>query len=80
MVSYEIALGMSTIPVLLLAGNVSLHAIIDQQAHMGWNVFSLTVAWFIFLVAAFAETNRCRSICRRRSPSSSPAITPSTAA
>ncbi len=58
MVSYEIALGMSTIPVLLLAGNVSLHAIIDQQAHMGWNVFSLSVAWFIFLVAAFAETNR----------------------
>jgi NADH-quinone oxidoreductase subunit H len=44
--------------VLLLAGNVSLHAIIDQQAHMGWNVFSLSVAWFIFLVAAFAETNR----------------------
>ncbi len=58
MVSYEIALGMSTIPVLLLAGNVSLDAIIAQQAHMGWNVLSLTVAWFIFLVAAFAETNR----------------------
>jgi NADH-quinone oxidoreductase subunit H len=58
MVSYEIALGMSTIPVLLLAGNVSLHAIVAQQAHMGWNVLSLTVAWFIFLVAAFAETNR----------------------
>jgi NADH-quinone oxidoreductase subunit H len=58
MVSYEIALGMSTIPVLLLAGNVSLDAIVAQQAHMGWNVLSLTVAWFIFLVAAFAETNR----------------------
>lgn len=58
MVSYEIALGMSTIPVLLLAGNVSLDAIIAQQAHMGWNVLSLSVAWFIFLVAAFAETNR----------------------
>jgi NADH-quinone oxidoreductase subunit H len=58
MISYEIALGMSTIPVLLLAGNVSLDAIVAQQAHMGWNVLSLTVAWFIFLVAAFAETNR----------------------
>ena len=58
MVSYEIALGMSTIPVLLLAGNVSLDAIIAQQAHMGWNALSLTIAWFIFLVAAFAETNR----------------------
>jgi len=58
MISYEIAMGMSTIPILLLAGNVSLTAIIQQQAHMGWNVLSLTVAWFTFLVAAFAETNR----------------------
>lgn len=58
MVSYEIALGMSTIPVLLLAGNVSLNAIVQQQADMGWNVLSLTIAWFTFLIAAFAETNR----------------------
>ena len=58
MISYEIAMGMSTIPILLLAGNVSLTAIIQQQSHMGWNVLSLTVAWFTFLVAAFAETNR----------------------
>ncbi len=58
MVSYEIAMGMSTIPILLLAGNVSLTAIVHQQAHMGWNVFSLTIAWITFLVAAFAETNR----------------------
>lgn len=58
MVSYEIAMGMSTIPILLLAGNVSLTAIVAQQAHMGWNVFSLTVAWITFLIAAFAETNR----------------------
>jgi NADH-quinone oxidoreductase subunit H len=58
LVSYEIAMGMSTIPVLLLAGNVSLTAIVQQQAHMGWNVFSLTIAWFTFLVASFAETNR----------------------
>jgi NADH-quinone oxidoreductase subunit H len=58
MISYEIAMGMSTIPVLLLAGNVSLTAIVQQQATMGWNILSLTVAWFTFLVAAFAETNR----------------------
>ncbi len=58
MISYEIAMGMSTIPVILLAGNVSLTTIIQQQSHMGWNVLSLTVAWFTFLVAAFAETNR----------------------
>ncbi len=58
MISYEIAMGMSTIPVLLLAGNVSLTAIVQQQASMGWNILSLTVAWFTFLIAAFAETNR----------------------
>jgi NADH-quinone oxidoreductase subunit H len=58
MVSYEISMGMSTIPVLLLAGNVSLNSIINQQAWGGWNVVNLTVAFFIFMVAAFAETNR----------------------
>ncbi len=58
MISYEIALGMSTIPILILAGNVSLDAIMDEQVRVGWNVFSLTIAWFVFLVAAFAETNR----------------------
>jgi NADH-quinone oxidoreductase subunit H len=58
MISYEIAMGMSTIPILLLAGNVSLTAIVQQQSAMGWNVLSLTVAWFTFLIAAFAETNR----------------------
>jgi NADH-quinone oxidoreductase subunit H len=58
MISYEISLGMSTIPVLLLAGNVTLNSIITQQAWGGWNVVNLTLAFFIFLVAAFAETNR----------------------
>jgi NADH-quinone oxidoreductase subunit H len=58
MVSYEIAMGMSTIPVLLLSGNVSLSRIVNQQAFETWNVINLTVAFFIFLVAAFAETNR----------------------
>jgi NADH-quinone oxidoreductase subunit H len=58
MISYELSLGMSTIPVLLLAGTVTLNSIITQQAYGGWNVVNLTLAFFIFLVAAFAETNR----------------------
>ena len=59
MVSYEIAMGMSLIPVLLLAGNVTLNEIVDQQANMHiWNVLTLTISFFIFIVAAFAETNR----------------------
>ena len=59
MISYEIAMGMSLIPVLLIAGNVTLSAIVNQQAAMHlWNVATLTLASFIFTVAAFAETNR----------------------
>jgi NADH-quinone oxidoreductase subunit H len=58
MVSYEIAMGMSTIPILLLAGDVSLGTIVRQQEQNGWYVLTLTVACFIFIVSAFAETNR----------------------
>ncbi|HEY5086767.1 MAG TPA: NADH-quinone oxidoreductase subunit NuoH [Gemmatimonadaceae bacterium] len=58
MVSYEVALGMSTIPVILLAGNVTMSQIIRQQAHSMWNVFNLTTAFLIFIVASLAEANR----------------------
>jgi NADH-quinone oxidoreductase subunit H len=58
MISYEIAMGMSTVCVLLLAGNVNLSAVISQQQTQGWNVLLLTMAFFIFAVAALAETNR----------------------
>ncbi len=58
MISYEISQGMSTIPVLILAGNVTLSSIVTQQAYGGWNVVNLTIAFLIFMVAAFAETNR----------------------
>ncbi len=60
MISYEIALGMSTVAVLLLAGNVTLSDVIarQQQSLFTWNVFPLGLAYFIFTVAAFAETNR----------------------
>jgi NADH-quinone oxidoreductase subunit H len=57
MVSYEVAMGMSLIPVLLLAGNVSFSAIIAAQ-HTLWFVLPLFVSFFIFLVSGFAETNR----------------------
>jgi NADH-quinone oxidoreductase subunit H len=59
MVSYEIAMGMSLIPVLLFAGNVTLRSIINEQAQMHvWNVLTLSVSFVIFVIAAFAETNR----------------------
>jgi NADH-quinone oxidoreductase subunit H len=58
MVSYEISMGLSAVAVLLLAGNVTIDAIIQQQATQGWNVFLLSIACFVFIVSSFAETNR----------------------
>ena len=60
MISYEISMGMSTIPVLILAGNVSLSRIVEQQGGWGihWNVVNVTIAFIVFMIAAFAETNR----------------------
>lgn len=58
MVSYEVAMGMAAVTVLLISGNVSLDVIVRQQVTGGWNVFPLLIGFFIFLVAAFAETNR----------------------
>ncbi len=58
MVSYEVAMGVALLSVLLLAGNVHLTTIIEQQQLMGWNILPLLLGFFIFLVAGFAETNR----------------------
>jgi NADH-quinone oxidoreductase subunit H len=60
MISYEIAMGMSTVAVLLLAGNVAMSEIVARQTPslLQWNIFPLALGWFIFLVSAFAETNR----------------------
>jgi NADH-quinone oxidoreductase subunit H len=58
MISYEIAMGMSTVCVLLLAGNVNLNQVVAQQASQGWNVMLLTIAFFMFAVSGLAETNR----------------------
>jgi NADH-quinone oxidoreductase subunit H len=58
MVSYEIALGMSAVAVLLVAGNVSLSQVIALQQQSVWFVFALTLGFVMFLISAFAETNR----------------------
>ena len=58
MISYEIALGMSTVAVLLLAGNVTLSRVIAQQQHGLWFIIPLMLAFLIFFVSALAETNR----------------------
>jgi NADH-quinone oxidoreductase subunit H len=65
MVSYEIALGLSLVGVLIMAGSFSLRDIVNAQSgHFWgfiprWNIFQgQIVAFFIYLTAAYAETNR----------------------
>ncbi|MEQ1856271.1 MAG: NADH-quinone oxidoreductase subunit NuoH [Longimicrobiales bacterium] len=59
MVSYEVSLGLSVIAVLMLAGNVTLTEIIWQQQQLGmWFAFPLSLAFIMFVISAFAETNR----------------------
>jgi NADH-quinone oxidoreductase subunit H len=65
MVSYEIALGLSLVGVLIQSGSFSLRAIVDAQGghFLGfiprWNIFhGQFIGFFIYLMAAYAETNR----------------------
>jgi NADH-quinone oxidoreductase subunit H len=60
MISYEIAMGLSVIPVFLLVGKLNLSDVISYQAGgiFQWLIFKQPLAFIIFLGAAFAETNR----------------------
>ncbi len=66
MISYEIALAMSLVPVLLLAGNVELPVLVAMQQRFAsgpptfgvWFVLPLLMASFFLLVSGLAETNR----------------------
>lgn len=63
MVSYELALTLSVVGVLLIAGTFSLHDIVTEQTGSGhglisWNIFPQIVGFLCFFIAAVAETNR----------------------
>jgi len=58
MISYEIAMGMSVIPLFLIVGDLNLSKVIEYQANNAWLVFYAPLSFAIFLVSAFAETNR----------------------
>ena len=58
MVSYEVAMGLSIIALLMMTGTLSLREISAQQSGMNWNVFYQPLSFVIFLICAFAETNR----------------------
>jgi NADH-quinone oxidoreductase subunit H len=62
-ISYELALGLSLVGVVLRAGSLNLRDIVNSQTGNGflsWNIFGgfQFVAFFIYLMAAYAETNR----------------------
>jgi NADH-quinone oxidoreductase subunit H len=58
-ISYELAMGLSLIALLMLSGSLSMKTIVEQQVSSGvWNVVYQPVGFLIFLICAFAETNR----------------------
>ena len=60
LISYELAMGLAVVSIILLSGSLRLNDIVaDQQGYyFSWNVFKQPLAFIIFLVAIYAETNR----------------------
>jgi NADH-quinone oxidoreductase subunit H len=59
MISYEVALGLSVVGVLLLAGTLSLTDIVRQQTSLvDWYIFKQPLGFLLFLICGVAETNR----------------------
>jgi NADH-quinone oxidoreductase subunit H len=58
MISYEIAMGLSIIALILTTGTLSLHEIVEQQHGFHWNIFYQPLGFLIFLICSIAETNR----------------------
>jgi len=58
MISYELALGLSFVGPIMMAGSLSLAQIVDKQSEIGWFVIYQPIGFVIFLIAALAEINR----------------------
>ena len=63
-ISYELAMGLSLVAMLMMTGSLSLREIVEQQhgfwdgSYFTWNFFKQPLGFFIFLTCAFAELNR----------------------
>lgn len=57
-ISYELALGISLIALLMLTGSLSLRTIVEEQVNTNWNIVYQPLGFFIFFVCAMAECNR----------------------
>jgi NADH-quinone oxidoreductase subunit H len=58
MISYELAMGVSAITIILLSGSLSLTDIVNKQHGMNWNIFYQPVCFIVFFICSLAETNR----------------------
>jgi NADH-quinone oxidoreductase subunit H len=58
MISYELAMGISAITIVMLTGSLSLNDIVKSQHGINWNIFYQPVAFFIFFITSLAELNR----------------------
>ena len=64
MISYEISMGLAIIGVIMIAGSLRLDDIVAHQNELlfgflpRWNIFLQPLGFIVFLVAAYAETNR----------------------
>jgi len=58
MISYELAMSMSIVTIVMTSGSLSLNEIVSQQHGMNWNVFTQPIGFVVFLICAFAECNR----------------------
>ena len=57
-ISYELAMGLSIIALVMMTSSLSLREIVNLQQGGNWNVFYKPLGFLIFLICAFAETNR----------------------
>jgi NADH-quinone oxidoreductase subunit H len=58
MISYELAMSLSIITIVMMSGSLSMREIVAQQQGFNWNIFYQPLGFLIFLICAFAETNR----------------------
>jgi NADH-quinone oxidoreductase subunit H len=58
MISYELAMSMSIITIVMTTGSLSLNEIVAQQHGMHWNVLTQPIGFVVFVICAFAECNR----------------------
>jgi NADH-quinone oxidoreductase subunit H len=58
MISYELAMGLSLIALLMLTGSLRMSVIVEQQMHGFWNVVYQPLGFLLFFICALAETNR----------------------